>query len=130
MTVHAGGDTGTVGPRPRPRPRRGGRSRVRTALGLAALVVVGLLLTSCAPGMNDAAGTAAIGTDAVAGFWQGLWHGVISPITFLISLFNESVGIYEIHNNGGWYDFGFMIGVSIFFGGGAGGSRAGRSRKG
>jgi len=34
-----------------------------------------------------------------------------------------------VHNNGGWYDFGFMIGVSAFFGGGAGGGGAARKRR-
>ena len=61
-----------------------------------------------------------------------LWQGFIAPITFLVSLFNDSVGIYEVHNNGGWYDFGFLIGVSIFFSApaaGAGGrARSGRRR--
>jgi len=46
-----------------------------------------------------------------AGFFSGLWHGVISPITFIVSLFNDGVAIYEVHNSGGWYDFGFLIGV-------------------
>jgi hypothetical protein len=64
----------------------------------------------------------------VAGFWQGLWHGVISPITFIVSLFSDSVQIYEVHNNGGWYDFGFLAGMSIIFGG-SGGGAACRRRK-
>jgi hypothetical protein len=58
----------------------------------------------------------------IAGFWQGLWHGFISPFTFLISLFSKNVHIYEVHNNGGWYNFGFLFGVSIIFGGGGGGA--------
>jgi hypothetical protein len=53
-----------------------------------------------------------------AGFWAGLWHGLISPLTFLVSLFNPGVRIYETHNRGRWYDFGFIIGVSGAFGGG------------
>jgi len=53
-----------------------------------------------------------------AGFWAGLWHGFILPITFIIRLFNSDVGIYEINNNGRWYDFGFILGVSLTFGGG------------
>jgi hypothetical protein len=53
-----------------------------------------------------------------AGFPAGLWHGLISPITFLVSLFNPNVRIYEKQNNGRWYDFGFLIGASIVFGGG------------
>ena len=50
--------------------------------------------------------------------WLGLWQGSISPITFLISLFTSEVNIYEVQNNGNWYDFGFMLGVSMAFGGG------------
>lgn len=53
-----------------------------------------------------------------AGFWAGLWHGLISPITFLVSLFSPNVRIYETNNRGRWYDFGFIIGVSGAFGGG------------
>jgi len=47
-----------------------------------------------------------------------LWHGIIAPITFIISLFTDSVSMYEVHNTGGWYDFGFVLGVGILFGGG------------
>jgi hypothetical protein len=53
-----------------------------------------------------------------AGFWAGLWHGLISPITFIVSLFNPGVRIYETKNRGVLYDFGFVIGVSGAFGGG------------
>lgn len=53
-----------------------------------------------------------------AGFWAGLWHGLILPITFIIRLFNPNVGVYEINNNGRWYDFGFFLGVSGSVGGG------------
>jgi len=53
-----------------------------------------------------------------AGFWAGFWHGPISPITFIVSLFSTGVRIYEVNNNGRWYDFGFIIGVSGAFGGG------------
>jgi len=52
-----------------------------------------------------------------AGFWAGLWHGIISPITFIVSLFNPSVRIYETHNRGRLYDFGFIVGISGTFGG-------------
>lgn len=46
-----------------------------------------------------------------SGFWSGLWHGLISFFTFIGSLFNENVAMYDINNTGGWYDFGFLIGV-------------------
>jgi hypothetical protein len=51
-----------------------------------------------------------------AGFGAGLWHGLISLITFIVSLFNPNVRIYETHNRGRSYDFGFIIGVSGVFG--------------
>jgi len=57
--------------------------------------------------------------EKVYGFWHGLWHGLIALITFIISLFDEDVAMYASNNNGGWYNFGFLIGVSIFFGGGS-----------
>lgn len=53
-----------------------------------------------------------------AGFWGGLWHGMIAPITFLISLFAHGVSIYETNNNGRWYEFGFMLGLGAYAGGG------------
>ncbi len=52
-----------------------------------------------------------------AGFWAGLWHGLICPITFLVSLFSPGVRIYEIHNRGRLYDFGFLLGASSALGG-------------
>ena len=45
------------------------------------------------------------------GFWYGLWHGIIFPFAWICSLFSDSIAIYAIYNNGGWYDFGFFIGV-------------------
>jgi hypothetical protein len=54
---------------------------------------------------------------APAGFWAGFWHGLIAPITFIISLFTPNVRIYETHNKGALYDFGFILGVSASFGG-------------
>ena len=48
------------------------------------------------------------------GFWHGLWHGMIAPIAWFVSLFSDSTAIYAIYNNGGWYDFGFMLGVGAF----------------
>ena len=56
----------------------------------------------------------------VAGFWKGLWHGIISPVTFIISLFSDSVHFYEVHNNGNWYNFGFLLGLLVIFGGSMG----------
>jgi hypothetical protein len=56
------------------------------------------------------------------GFWRGLFHGFIILFSFVISLFTE-YEIYAFPNNGGWYDFGFLLGVMFFFGGGGAGAR-------
>ena len=86
------------------------------------LIVLILVLAACAPGVNEAVGVP--GPDGgSAGFFAGLWHGIIAPITFVISLFTDNVNIYEVHNNGNWYDFGFVLGAGILFGGGFLGGR-------
>jgi len=85
-----------------------------------------LALVSCAAGPNEMKKTAGP-NGKVAGFWLGLWHGFIALFTFIISLFTDKVGVYEAHNSGGWYNLGFIIGVSVFFGGsGSAGKRARR----
>lgn len=91
-------------------------------LVLAGVVIVAL--AGCAASGNE---VASHGSDV--GFWYGLWHGFITPVTFIVSLFTDTVGIYEVHNVGGWYDFGFMIGVSFVFGSVLGGSGAARSAR-
>ena len=60
-----------------------------------------------------------------AGFWVGIWHGIIAPIVLLVSIFTPKVRIYETHNRGRLYDFGFLIGAMLIFGG----SRANPPRK-
>jgi hypothetical protein len=90
--------------------------RSRLALVALGVAVGGLALAACAPGAND---VAAGGGQELAGFWLGLWHGIIVPFTFVISLFNDNVNIYEVHNNGNWYDFGFVLGLSVVFGSGS-----------
>ena len=79
------------------------------------LAVVILVLSACAAGENpsvdvlDAEGN-------TAGFWTGLWHGIILPFSFLFSLFTDGVNVYEIHNTGNWYDFGYVLGAGTFLG--------------
>jgi hypothetical protein len=54
-----------------------------------------------------------------AGFWAGLWHGIIAPIALIIGLFQPGVRVYEVRNNGWKYDLGFLLGVVIVLGGGS-----------
>ncbi|RKX73759.1 MAG: hypothetical protein DRP87_18295 [Spirochaetes bacterium] len=93
---------------------------------LGFIVLILLFLLACTAGPNTVAGSENREGE-VAGFLQGLWHGIIAPVTFVISLFNENTNIYEVHNNGRWYNFGFILGVMIIFGGG--GNGAGRKSR-
>jgi hypothetical protein len=88
----------------------------RRAIGLtvmtvgAVCVVVALLsLTGCAA--TEAPIAVA---PAAPGFLLGLWHGFIFPIAWIVSLFVPSVAIYAVPNNGGWYDFGYFLGIVVF----------------
>lgn len=99
---------------------------MKKAIIFAVAALVLIVLVSCAPNPNQLANTPDK-MGKVAGFWIGLWHGIIAPVTFIISLFSDKVHMYEIHNNGGWYNFGFLFGMIIIFGGGGG--KAGRSSR-
>ena len=87
----------------------------RTLLSALSVLAV-LMLAACAAGPNSAKHTPNEDGE-VAGFWKGLWHGIIAPIAFIISLLTDKVDFYEVHNNGGWYNFGFVLGAGILFGG-------------
>ena len=83
----------------------------------AALVLpLALLLAACAATQSPQAVTT-----TAPGFWLGVWHGFIFPIAFIVSLFVHDVAIYAVPNNGGWYDFGYFVGI-MFLGVGAHGS--------
>ena len=86
---------------------------------IAILIVGALTLTGCA------AGDPMFTEQQPAGFWMGVWHGMIAWITFIIGLFDPSVEVYERFNNGGWYDFGFLFGV----GGSCGSASSSASRR-
>ena len=106
-------------------PTRTGAGRVTGRRSVLPLVVLGLLLAGVLAGCAAGPGVAGAGGHP-AGFWLGLWHGLITPITFLVSLFTERVSIYEVHNNGNWYDFGYVLGLMVAFGGAAGSRAPGR----
>jgi len=99
----------------------------KTKIVLVFTVIV-FVLTSCAAGPNDLEKTPDE-EGKVAGFWMGLWHGLISPITFIISVFSKSVRFYEVHNNGTWYNFGFVLGAGLFLSGGILGKGSRKKRR-
>lgn len=69
------------------------------------------LLTGCVPG--DGANN----NQDLAGFFWGIWHGWIAPISLIIGLFNPDIRLYETYNSGWWYDFGYYIAIISGFGG-------------
>ncbi len=85
------------------------KRRIIFLLGLTVLPL--LLFTGCIPG--DGKSTAL----DPAGFFWGIWHGWIAPLSLIISIFKDNISIYEIWNTGFWYDFGFYIAVISGFGG-------------
>jgi hypothetical protein len=91
------------------------------------VVTAAVLLAGCAPGPNPFAHQTS-GAHAPAGFWLGLWHGFIVWVTFIVSLFDHRVSVYEVYNSGWPYNLGFVIGAACLHGGGAKASRRRRRR--
>ena len=79
-------------------------------LGLM-LIVLLAVISSCAPG--DGANSA----EHPAGFFSGIWHGWIAPVTLVISLFSKDITIYEVNNVGFWYNLGYYMAIISGFGG-------------
>lgn len=68
-----------------------------------------LFLASCAQSVSI------VPTQAEpAGFLRGLWHGFIIIFGFIGSLFDSDIVIYAANNTGGWYDFGYILGISLW----------------
>lgn len=53
------------------------------------------------------------------GFWMGIVHGLVAPFALIGHFFDSTIRIYAFPNSGGWYDFGYILGVSTICGGGA-----------
>ncbi len=70
-----------------------------------------IFMTGCIPG--DGTYT----TSDPAGFFWGIWHGWIAPISLIIGLFDHNIRVYETMNSGWWYDLGFYIAIISGFGG-------------
>jgi hypothetical protein len=96
------------------------------------LVLATLLLAACAPGSDLEVTTpgstielASPGPNPqvnqpdeagrVSGFVQGLWHGIIAPVSVVGSFFNPAMEMYEVHNNGRDYNVGFILGIAFVF---------------
>ena len=85
-------------------------------VSLFCVLSLAVFMAGCGPAANPFLGTPDT-HNAVAGFWLGLWHGFIAPFVLVASLFKSNLGIYEVHNSGAWYNFGYLLGLACFFGG-------------
>ena len=86
--------------------------------------ILALLVSACASQID-----AGVTADPQApGFFWGLWHGFIFPWAWIGSLFSPEIAVYAVPNSGGWYDFGFFLGVTVLGGGSVFGSRSRKSR--
>ena len=75
--------------------------------------VPGVSIQVYAPGLNPMVNT----PDAhgrPAGIWLGLWHGIISPVTIILSFLQKNAQMYEVHNDGSPYNLGFLLGILLF----------------
>lgn len=82
------------------------------------LVVYGitaLVLASCA--------TRPMGHVSDPAFVRGIIDGFLAPISFILSLFSDTIRMYAFPNIGRWYDFGFLIGMGMWGGGAAASNR-------
>ncbi len=87
----------------------------RLLLVLVLVIAAALFFTGCA--------THSIGNfSSTPGFLKGLLHGFILLFSFVGSLFTD-YEIYAYPNAGGWYNFGFLLGIMLFFGGGGAGAK-------
>jgi hypothetical protein len=84
---------------------------MRTLLIVMLAGALALMMTGCFPGTGTGA------PDDRAGFFTGVWHGWIAPLSLIVGIFNADVRLYEVNNTGWWYDLGFYIAVIAGFGG-------------
>lgn len=83
------------------------RHLFRPLFRFAILTGLALVLASCASQPN-------VSTYGAPGFFMGLVHGFLILFAFIGSLLIDDIAIYAFPNSGGFYDFGFILGVSLF----------------
>ena len=83
----------------------------KLSIRLFLILIILLSLSACVPGdgVNSPSNP--------AGFFYGIWHGWLAPLTLILHFFDSSVRLYEVNNVGWWYDFGFYMAIISGFGG-------------
>ncbi len=74
------------------------------------LIAASVLFTGCMPNTTN------YSVDSPAGFFSGIWHGWIAPVSLVMSFFGDG-GIYAVNNTGFPYDLGFYLAIVSGFGG-------------
>ena len=74
------------------------------------LTLIGLIFSGCG-GNNPMEGVSMTLFGLPAGFLWGIWDGITAPFALIGKLFAFDVNIYEVHNSGNWYNFGFFLGI-------------------
>lgn len=86
-------------------------SRKSTTLFVTLMVTI--VLTGCAEGSNPLVNQPDP-TGHISGFLDGLFHGWLIVLAFIGSALGGDYQIYDVHNNGVWYNLGFLMGIGAF----------------
>jgi hypothetical protein len=89
-------------------------TKAGTSASKSQITIAGASIQVYAPGTNQLVNTADT-RGHISGILIGIWQGVISPVTLVMSFINPNVQMYEVHNDGSQYNLGFLIGVAIVF---------------
>ncbi|MCK5200182.1 MAG: hypothetical protein KAR21_17620 [Spirochaetales bacterium] len=84
---------------------------VKRLFKIAILIFIVSILLGCLPGDGKAT------VDDPAGFFSGIWHGWIAPLSLILGIFTDNIRVYEMNNTGWWYDLGFYMAIISGFGG-------------
>jgi hypothetical protein len=85
--------------------------RLYRFLPLLVVAAAALAAVSCLPGDGK------VDAASPAGFFWGVWHGWVAPVSLIVGLFNHAIRVYEPINSGWWYDLGFYAALVGGFGG-------------
>lgn len=80
------------------------------------VLVLAVVLVGCAGQHTDleTAQAAVCSGQDVSGFWWGLWNGLVAVLALIGRyVFGMDIAVYEVCNSGGWYWFGFVLGVGF-----------------
>lgn len=85
-------------------------------LVVIALAALALLVSGCTlyAEKNPLKGTKS--EDGVtASFADGVMHGLTAPMMLFVSLVDRNTEIYEVKNDGTWYNMGYLFGIWLSF---------------